>query len=80
MFNIPNNQQLIPMGIQQQIVGMPIQSKTNNIQTYIPSSQNIPFENDSYISVSNQQTGKGFWDGFKTVFSKIGQFCTDNLD
>lgn len=79
MFNIPNNQQLIPMGIQQQqVVGMPIQN-INTVSTYFPKSQNIPFENDSYISFSNQKTEKGFWDGFKTVFSKIGQFCTDNF-
>lgn len=79
MFNIPNNQQLIPMEIQQQqVVGMPIQN-INTISTYFPKSQNIPFENDSYISFSNQKTEKGFWDGFKTVFSKIGQFCTDNF-
>lgn len=79
MFNIPNNQQLIPMEIQQQqVVGMPIQN-INTVSTYFPKSQNIPFENDSYISFSNQKTEKGFWYGFKTVFSKIGQFCTDNF-
>lgn len=78
--NFSNQQQLIPMGIQQPpIVGMPIQNNSNNIPTYIPPMQNIPYANDSYISFSNQQTGKGFWDGFKTVFSKIGQFCTDNF-
>ena len=78
--NFSNQQQLIPMGIQQPpIVGMPIQNNSNNIPTYIPPMQNIPYANDSYISFSNQQTGKGFLDGFKTVFSKIGQFCTDNF-
>ena len=78
--NFSNQQQLIPMGIQQPpIVGMPIQNNNNNIPTYIPPMQNIPYANDSYISFSNQQTGKGFLDGFKTVFSKIGQFCTDNF-
>lgn len=79
MFNIPaNNQQLVPMGMQQQqIANMPVQ----NIQTYIPAIQNMPQETDTFINVSNQQqqTGKGFWDGFKSVFSKIGEFCTNNF-
>lgn len=79
MFNLPqNNQQLIPMGMQQQqIANMPVQ----NIQTYIPAIQNMPQETDTFINVSNQQqqTGKGFWDGFKSVFSKIGEFCTNNF-
>lgn len=77
MFN-QNNQQLIPMGMQQQpIANMPVQ----NIQTYIPAIQNMPQETDTFINVSNQQqqTGKGFWDGFKSVFSKIGEFCTNNF-
>lgn len=77
MFN-QNNQQLIPMGMQQQqITNMPVQ----NIQTYIPAIQNMPQETDTFINVSNQQqqTGKGFWDGFKSVFSKIGEFCTNNF-
>ena len=79
MFNIPaNNQQLVPMGMQQQqIANMPVQT----IQTYIPAIQNMPQETDTFINVSNQQqqTGKGFWDGFKSVFSKIGEFCTNNF-
>ncbi len=79
MFNVPaNNQQLVPMGMQQQqIANMPVQT----IQTYIPAIQNMPQETDTFINVSNQQqqTGKGFWDGFKSVFSKIGEFCTNNF-
>ncbi len=79
MFNLPqNNQQLIPMGMQQQqIANLPVQ----NIQTYIPAIQNMPQETDTFINVSNQQqqTGKGFWDGFKSVFSKISEFCTNNF-
>lgn len=79
MFNLPqNNQQLIPMGMQQQqIANLPVQ----NIQTYIPAIQNMPQETDTFINVSNQQqqTSKGFWDGFKSVFSKIGEFCTNNF-
>ena len=47
MFNIPaNNQQLVPMGMQQQpIANMPVQ----NIQTYIPAIQNMPQETDTFI-------------------------------
>lgn len=78
MFNLPqNNQQLVPMGMQQQpIANMPVQ----NIQTYIPAVQNMP-QTDTFINVGNQQqqTGKGFWEGFKSVFAKIGEFCSDNF-
>ena len=75
MFNIPYNQQMISMGMQpQQLVDV----AANTQQTYIPIN-NVPFENDSYIKVGNQASGRGFWDGFKTVFSKIGEFCTNNF-
>lgn len=79
MFNLPqNNQQLIPMGIQQQpIANMPIQ----NAQTYYPSVKNLSYGNDTFVNVGAPQKdiAKGFWDGFKTVFSKIGEFCSDNF-
>ena len=79
MFNLPqNNQQLIPMGMQQQpIANMPIQ----NAQTYYPSVKNLSYGNDTFVNVGAPQKdiAKGFWDGFKTVFSKIGEFCSDNF-
>lgn len=79
MFNLPqNNQQLIPMDIQQQpIANMPIQ----NAQTYYPSVKNLSYGNDTFVNVGAPQKdiAKGFWDGFKTVFSKIGEFCSDNF-
>ena len=38
-------------------------------------------QTDTFINVGNQQqqTGKGFWEGFKSVFAKIGEFCSDNF-
>ncbi len=79
MFNLPqNNQQLIPIGMQQQpIANMPIQ----NAQTYYPSVKNLSYGNDTFVNVGAPQKdiAKGFWDGFKTVFSKIGEFCSDNF-
>ena len=79
MFNLPqNNQQLIPMGMQQQpIANMTIQSA----QTYYPSVKNLSYGNDTFVNVGAPQKdiAKGFWDGFKTVFSKIGEFCSDNF-
>ncbi len=75
MFNIPYNQQMISMGTQpQQLADV----ATNMQQTYIPVNT-VSYENDSYIPLGSQSSGRGFWDGFKTVFTKIGQFCTDNF-
>lgn len=74
MLNIPY-QQMISMGAQPQ----PLADISNNMQqTYSPVNK-VPYENDSYIQLGSQSQGKGFWDGFKLVFSKIGQFCTDNF-
>ncbi|OLA07776.1 MAG: hypothetical protein BHW12_05775 [Coprobacillus sp. 28_7] len=41
--------------------------------------ENFNYENDSYIQLGSQASGRGFWDGFKTVFSKIGEFCSNNF-
>lgn len=75
MFNIPYNQQMSSMGAQpQQLADV----APNMQQTYIPVNT-VPYENDSYIPLGSQSSGRGFWDGFKTVFSKIGEFCSNNF-
>lgn len=69
---LPNQQQLVPMGIQQQqVVGLPVQGSINSIQAYTP-----PIPRDTFINVGKQESGRGFWDGFTFVFSKIGEFAT----
>lgn len=76
MFNLPYNQQMISMGVQpQQLTNF---TANNMPQTYIPVNT-VPYENDAYIPLGGQSSSRGFWDGFKTVFSKIGEFCSNNF-
>ena len=78
MFNFPNNQLLVPNGTQMQ---QPIGFQAQIPQPYLEQPAQMPYPNDTFMPITSDYTtpGKSFWDGFKLVFTKIGEFCTKNF-
>lgn len=78
MYNFPNNQLIVPNGTQMQ---QPIGFQAQIPQPYLEQPAQMPYPNDTFMPITSDYTtpGKSFWDGFKLVFTKIGEFCTKNF-